>query len=259
MMQQTGPGAVDARTKWVIVPAANPAASLRLFCFASAGHGPAMFRSWLPLVGRDIELGLVHLPGRESRWAEAPLEQLDALVPHLVEALAPAARAPFAVFGHSLGALVAFEVVRGLRARAGVEPRHVIASAHRAPHTPLRHARLAHLAPANFIAEVNARHGGIPPDVAANQELMDLMLPSLRADYKVFEEYQYRDGAPLSCPVTAFGGTRDPHVTREDLDAWRSQTTGPFALRMFDGGHFFVNDHRPLVVSTLVDVLKGRV
>jgi surfactin synthase thioesterase subunit len=257
-MQQTGPGVVDTRTRWVVFPKANPAASIRLFCFASAGHGPAMFRSWLPLVGPDIELGLVHLPGRESRWSETPLERLDAIVGHVADALAVPARTPFAVFGHSLGALVAFEVVRRLRALGGPEPRHVIASAHRAPQTPLRHARLSHLPPAAFIAEVNARHGGIPPEVAANQELMDLMLPSLRADYRVFEDYEYREDAPLACPLTVFGGTRDPHITPEDLEAWRAQTTGPFALRMFEGGHFFVNDARPLAVSAVVDVLKGR-
>lgn len=217
-----------------------------------------MFRPWLPLVGSDVELALAHLPGRESRWGEPALQSLDQVVAPLVDAMADQVRRPFALFGHSLGALVAFEVARALRFRFGVEPRHFIASAHRAPHTPLRHARLAHLPDGEFVAEVNARHGGIPEAVASNKELMDLMLPSLRADYRVFEDYLYREQPPLSCPITAFGGLADPHVTPEDIAAWQVQTTGPFTRQMFDGGHFFVNDLRSQAVSAVMDALRGR-
>ncbi len=250
----------DPRPKWLVVPKPNPAASVRLLCFASAGHGPSMFRNWSHLTGPDLELMIAQLPGRESRWNEPPFVSLTDLVPALATAVTPWLDRPFAMFGHSLGALVAFELARRVRADRGVGPIRLFASAHRAPQLPNRHPRISHLTDREFIAQVNGRHGGIPDAVASNQELMDLMLPSLRADYRVFEDYQYTEQEPLSCPITAFGGTGDVYVTADDLQPWGRQTAGEFRLCMLDGGHFFVNDLRDTVVSIVVDeIARARV
>lgn len=215
-----------------------------------------MFRTWQPLLPPDIELSMAHLPGRESRWGEPPLSDLSAIASALSEALT-VDRRPFALFGHSLGALVAFEVLRHVRRTTGLEPVRFFPSAHRGPDLPLRHPKIAGLSDRAFVEEVNARHGGIPPEVADNQELMDLMVPSLKADYRLFEEYQHVPERPLACPISAFGGTQDPYLSEADLRAWRGLTTGPFVLRMIEGGHFFVNDRRSSVVATVVDELKG--
>ena len=228
---------------------------LRLICFASAGHGPAMFRPWLPLLPPQIEIAIAHLPGRESRWNEPPLSRMADAADALAAALRPLLDRPFAMFGHSLGALAAYEVAHRVAA-AGHVPQHLFASAHRAPQLLNRHPRLSHLADRDFAREVNARHGGIPDAVAENRELMELMLPSLRADYRIFEDYAYVDRPRLACPITALAGTDDSHVLLEDMEPWRSQTTESFQLRTFNGGHFFVNDRRNDVVATILQDLQ---
>ncbi|MCC7416111.1 MAG: thioesterase [Acidobacteria bacterium] len=248
--------AAGARSKWLVWPRPNPTSSLRLFCFASAGHGPSMFRSWPVLVGPDVELGIIQLPGRESRWSEAPLSSLGALVPPLCDALAPHLDRRFAFFGHSLGALVAFETARHLRRTRNLSPALVFASAHRAPQLPNRHPRISDLPREEFVAAVNARHGGIPEAVSRNRELLDLMLPSLTADYRMFEDFRYVADAPLPCPIAALGGTEDVYVGRAELEPWAVQTGAAFTLHILAGGHFFVNDSREQVVSIVLDQLQ---
>lgn len=257
-MHSLGSGVpAGSRTKWLVTPKPDAAAGVRLVCFPSAGHGPAMFRSWLPLLPTDVELSIAHLPGRESRWNEPSMNRIEEVAPALAEAIAAEPQRRFALFGHSLGALVAFGVARRLRATHGLEPIQFFASAHRGPQLPLRYPKIAGMDDRSFVHEVNARHGGIPPEVADNRELMELMVPSLKADYRLFEEYAHVDEPPLECPLSAFGGTQDRYVTEPDLQAWREQTSGTFRLRMIDGGHFFVNELRPSVVASVVSDLKG--
>jgi len=246
--------AADA-DKWLVCPRRNPAARVSLVCFASAGHGPSMFRSWSPLLPAEIELSIAQLPGREARWNEKAAMNVADVLPGLLGAVGSLPARPLVLFGHSLGAMIAFELARALRSATGAEPHHLFVSAHRAAQLPNRHSRISDLDDAEFVAAVNGRHGGVPPDVAANKELMDLMLPSLKADYRIFEDYRFAATPPLACPVTAFGGTADEYISQSELESWREQTSGAFSLRMFDGGHFFVNDLRPRVVATIVQGL----
>nr|ASV47142.1 microcystin synthetase-associated thioesterase [uncultured bacterium] len=248
---QVAPGAAG---NWFVYPRRNPTATLQLICFASAGHGPAMFRPWVALLPPHVELAIAHLPGRESRWNEPPLTRMADVADLLTAALVPGLDRPFALFGHSLGALAAFEVAQRLVSR-GIVPVHVFASAHRAPQRPNRHPRVSDLPDREFAAQVNARHGGIPEAVAQNRELMELMLPSLRADYRIFEDYVYVDRPPLPCPLTAFAGRADSHVCQDDVEPWRAQTAGPFTFQVFEGGHFFINDRRSDVVATILQAL----
>lgn len=258
MQQVSGRSAPVEHANWLVVPRRQPAA-LRLVCFPSAGHGPAMFRPWLPLLPPDIELVIAHLPGRESRWSEPALTRIADVVTALEQAIRTHVKPPYVFYGHSLGALIAYEVARRLDSSEAARPQHLFASAHRAPQRPNRHPRLSELSDAAFLGEVNRRHGGIPESVAANRELMDLMLPSLRADYRVFEDYAHGVAMPISSPVTALFGSADTHVTREDVEPWRDVTTGAFELREFAGGHFFVNDLRTDVVATVLQTLQRAV
>lgn len=218
----------------------DPRARLRLFCFPYAGGGAAVYRSWSTLLPAEIQLAPVTLRGRGSRFTEAPLERLDEVTESLAEELAPYLDMPFAFFGHSMGALIAYELTRLLRGRGGPLPEHLLVSGRRAPQVPSDRPDL-HTLPEPDLKEELRRLDGTPEEIIASPELMELFLPILRADFSVCETYRYREEAPLDCPVSAFGGLEDRDVAREHVEAWRTQARGPFRVRMFPGGHFFLN------------------
>jgi medium-chain acyl-[acyl-carrier-protein] hydrolase len=227
--------------KWFYIPRPNPHSKLRLFCFPYAGAGAMVFRDWCLHVPRDVEILALQAPGRESRFREAPLTQLDSLVDELV-AVMPTDK-PFAFFGHSLGALVAFELVRRLRQTHGRLPQHLFVSARNAPQTKALTETYYNL-PDNEFAEKVTLLGGMDDLILQNKEMMSLILPILRADFQMNETYEYRAEPPLTCPISAFHGTEDSIMTYELLDAWRTQTASDFRLRTLEDGHFFINTAR---------------
>lgn len=232
-------------------PRPNESATARLFCFPYAGLGASVFRPWTPAFPASVELILMQPPGREARWGEKAFLEVPALADAATAAIAPHLGAPFAFFGHSLGALVSFEVARRLRRQRQPQPSHLFVSAHRAPQLPNPHPELRHLKDREFIDQICTQYGGIPQAVLDAPELVELMLPCLRADFSVFETYRYTDEAPLACPVTAFGGKSDRRVTESEVSAWRVQTTGEFRFEMFEGGHFFFQDRRDEVLNSI--------
>ena len=236
---------------WIVRPRPTPSAGVRLFCFPYAGLGVSVFRPWPAFLPQNIELVLMQPPGRESRWGEKPFLGVPALADAATTAMLPYLDVPFAFFGHSLGALVAFEVVRRLRRGGQPQPSHLFASAHRAPQLPNPHPELRGLPDREFIDQICSQYGGIPKAVLDAPELVELMLPCLRADFTVFETYRYSDDAPLGCSLTAFGGTSDRRVSEPEVAAWRTQTTGEFRFQMFDGGHFFFQDRRDDVLNSV--------
>jgi medium-chain acyl-[acyl-carrier-protein] hydrolase len=229
-----------ARSLWFIPgrPGVDP--SLRLFCFPYAGGGAVIYRRWAESLPRSVEVLAVQPPGRGNRIREAPLLRVSAIVEALAAEVVPYLDRPFAFFGHSLGALVAFELARRLRRERGVEPARLFVSGRRAPHVPGDEPVTHDLPATEFIAELR-RLNGTPPEVLEHEELMELMIPLLRADFEVCETYKFEPGPPLTCPVTAFGGIEDRDVTREYIAAWREHTTGPFLMRMLPGDHFFIH------------------
>jgi medium-chain acyl-[acyl-carrier-protein] hydrolase len=187
---------------------------------------------------------------------ETPFTQLSPLVQALAQALAPLLDKPFAFFGHSLGALVSFELARQLRRQSGVQPVRLFVSAARAPQIPSR-SRPIHAVPeSEFLIELR-RINGIPGKVLGNAELMQIMLPVLRADFAVYETYVHSTEHPLDCFISSFGGAQDHRVSRGDLEAWRDQTSASFSLRMFPGDHFFLNTTQPLLLQILSQELRG--
>jgi surfactin synthase thioesterase subunit len=245
-----------ARDPWL--PALRPASSApRLFCLPYAGGGASMFAPWPVAAAGRLDICPVHLPGRESRITETAFTNVDALVAAFVDRLVPHLDHPYAFFGHSMGALIAFETTRELRRRALPPPIRIVASAFRGPHLPERFPDRRALGDDAFIAELR-RLAGTPDEVVADEEMMALLLPGLRADVTLCETYVHRDEDPLDVPLTVFGGAEDARVSREELEGWRRHTRAGMDLQLFPGHHFFLKSSRAAVVAAIADRLSPR-
>jgi medium-chain acyl-[acyl-carrier-protein] hydrolase len=226
-------------------PNVATSAAPRLFCFPHAGGGagqPLALSGWTAVP--------VRLPGRESRLAEAPFERMGPLVAALAGQIDGYLDQPFAFFGHSMGAVVAFELARELRRRSRPLPRVLIASGARAPQFRRHHVPPPALSREAFVEELR-RLEGIPAEVLGDAALMRALLPALETDAALFRNYIYTEASPLPIPVRAYGGRDDPNVRREHLDGWREQTTASFAVRVFPGGHFYPTTARELFLEAL--------
>jgi medium-chain acyl-[acyl-carrier-protein] hydrolase len=241
---------------WVIRSGSNSQARLRLFCFPYAGGGPSIFRTWSSYLPQSIEVCRIHLPGRENRLRELPFGQLSSLVEVLAPVLKPYLSVPYAFFGHSVGALVAFELARQLYKRYGLEPAHIFVSGRRAPQIPDPDPPLHQLPDDEFLEELGRRYDGIPKAVRQDPELMEVLRPVLRADITMNETYRYTDETRLACPISCFGSLQDPSTTLEELAAWRDQTTGRFRLRTLLGTHFFLNTARHDLLRAISEDLQ---
>ena len=199
----------------------------------------------------------MQLPGRETRMVEPPFDRLEPLLNGVIAAFAEEWRHPFALFGHSMGALIAFELTRELRRRGMPMPRGLILSGRCAPRYRDPARPLYALPDAGFIEQLREL-GGTPEEVLASAELRELYFPILRADFAVCERFRYRTEAPLDIPLTVFGGSRDKEHPPELLDEWRRETTASFALHMFPGDHFFIRTAREAVLATLERELTAR-
>jgi medium-chain acyl-[acyl-carrier-protein] hydrolase len=240
---------------WV-VRHGDPAAPMRLFCFPFAGGGASVFRGWrLP----GVEVCAIQLPGRESRLHETPFDRLPALVDALAVATRPWRDRRFAFFGHSLGAIVAFELARALRRRGEPLPHHLVVSGCSAPHLvdAVREVPPMSSLPDRVLRERLRRFGGTPDAVLEHPELMELLLPVLRADLALRDGYACAAEAPLRVPVTAFGGRHDAEVPVADVAAWHVHTSAGFAARTFAGGHFFVRTAADEVVAAVAATLAS--
>lgn len=241
---------------WLPYYCAKPRARLRLFCFPYAGAGASIYRSWVDMMPADIELCPIQLLGRESRLLYEPARHVTQIVQDVTIALQPYFDKPYAFFGHSMGALISFELARHLRRLYGTEPAYLFMSARPAPHLertePFRHT----LSEDAFIEELR-RLNGTSEEVLNNPELLSLVLPILRADFSVCETYTYQDEDPFNCPITVYGGLQDRPISRAALSAWTRQTRRAFTLRYCPGDHFFINTAKSLIIQTMLqDIFK---
>ena len=235
---------------WLMRPQPNPKAALRLFCLPYAGGGASVFRRWADKLPSNIEVCALQLPGRESRLREAPFDRISPLVEAAAPALREALDRPFAFFGHSLGASVSFELARWFRRHYGLSPVALFISGRQAPQLPETDPDIHELPDAEFIEELRSLNG-TPPQVLDHPELMELVLPMLRADFAMCKEYAYVQEAPLDCPFYVFGGHDDKDVPRDYLEAWREHTSASFTLRMLPGDHFFIQTAETLLLEIL--------
>jgi medium-chain acyl-[acyl-carrier-protein] hydrolase len=243
-------GTTHSTDRWFERYPSTAALRLRLVCLPYAGGGPGIYSSWSALLPQSVELGSVLLPGRGMHVKEAPVTSIAPLVQQLSDSLASYLDVPLALFGHSMGALLAFELARELRRRGWTQPVILLVSGHAAPQLPPLAEPIHDLPDSEFVQHIRDFEG-TPDEVLQHVELMQIVLPILRADFSMLEAYQYVDEGPLSCAVSAFGGWQDSSLQQEQLEAWRQQTLGPFRLRMFQGGHFYLNQARPALLQAI--------
>lgn len=242
--------------EWLRRLARNESPAFRLICAPSAGAGTGPFARWNELLP-EAEVHAVQLPAREMRSREAPARSIGDVADAVKDALQGLPPCPTAIFGHSMGALIAFEVARRLDGAAA--PLALLVSARRAPCLPERHLPIAHLPRHEFIGATQTRYGGIPDIVLRDPELLDLFIPVLQADMAMVEGYEYRPEPSLGCPIFVYGGAQDQTATVDELEAWNSTTKGTVAVRMFPGGHFFNEALKHQVIDALRRDIGGLV
>ncbi len=235
--------------EWVVRYRPNEQARLRLFCFPYAGGGASIFRPWIDILPSEVEVCSIQLPGREYRIDSPAYMRIAPLEEALAEAVSPYLDRPFAFFGHSMGALVSFELARLLRKKYKKYPEHLFLAAYRAPQLPNPNIKIYHLPSEVF--KVVLRSEGIAEMVLQNEELMQAMLPTLRADFELCDTYEYAEESPLTCPFSLFGGLEDVRISRNDLELWPQHSSVGCSLTMLSGSHFFLHSSQDQLLAAI--------
>lgn len=226
-----------------------------LYCLPHAGAGASVYRSWVGALP-GIAVVPVQLPAREGRFQDEPYERMAALVGDLAEVVLAQGR-PFALYGHSFGALVAFELLRELRRRGGPDPLHFFVSGFVAPHTRFDDDEPVMGMSEPQLVGLLRDLGGTPEWLLSDPAAVRMLLPAVRADFCVKETYEYYDEPPLTVPITAFASTADPRVREDRIACWREQTLGEFRLHTFTGGHFAVFEQSAATHRHIALALRG--
>ncbi|MGW6491653.1 thioesterase II family protein [Streptomyces sp. NPDC055056] len=231
-------------------------AEATLACLPHAGGAPTFFRDWPPLLGPSLDVVAVCYPGRQDRFDEPCITDMTVMAGEVAAALAPlAACGPLALFGHSMGAAVAYETARLLRSRHGVRPAHLFVSGLVPPHRILPGTR--HLKSDAALAADLLEQGGTDVQVLADEELRALVMPAVRADYRLIETYRHSSaGGPLDIPITAYYGQDDARTAPAAMPGWRHHTQAPTETRSFPGGHFYLQQHRRDLITHIRDRLS---
>ncbi|AEH09984.1 MULTISPECIES: thioesterase II family protein [Protofrankia] len=259
-----GTGSGTGADLWIrrFHPVADPAR--RLVCFPHAGGSAPFF---FPLSQelsapagpgrRGVDVLAVQYPGRQDRLGEPAVTSIAGLAEGIATALRPWAGEPLTFFGHSMGAVVAFEVALRLRARGQDGPVRLIASGRRAPSRYRQRQDVHGRDDAGIVAELR-QLAGTDPRLLGDEEILRMILPAIRADYTAVETYRSEPGAVLPCPVTVFTGDADPQVTLDEAQAWREHTIAGFDLRVFPGGHFYLAEDPGPVIAAIRAELAAR-
>jgi surfactin synthase thioesterase subunit len=228
----------DPAAGWLRWIEPRPYARLTLLCLPHAGGGASSFKAWGRDAPPEIDVCAVQLPGRENRTNASPLTDIDVLLDALLAALQPHLGRPYAIYGHSLGALIGFELVRRLRRQRRRLPVGLFVGSRRAPQLPSPVPTI-HRMPDEVLVQWLKRAAGTADLLLTNERWLRFYLPALRADLSLSEGYRYTPEAPLPCPIFAFGGSDDAVLAHHELDAWRVQTRDTFRLSLYPGGHLF--------------------
>ncbi len=233
----------------------DPTARFRVLCLPYAGGGSAEFRQWQPRVPAGVQIVPLALPGREHRLSESAFTSMDPLISALASALPPWLDRPWALVGFSMGSWVGLALIAELQRRGLSLPSHFFACARRAPNQPDRLPPLHPLPEDAFLAALQARYSAIPAQLLASRELLDLFLPTLRADFRLLETWVPASPVALPVPISAWYGEADRTLFRHELEAWAAYTTHPLAVRSFPGGHFFLRDARDEMLGAILETL----
>lgn len=245
------------KAAWVQRFSPRPACELRLICFHHAGVGAAVYRPWALQMPAEVEVCAIELPGRGSRLREAPLDSVQKIVTELLQGLQPELDRPFVFFGHSMGAVLAFEAAIALAAAGHAVPDHLFVSGRRPPCVPDPWPPLSELPDADFVAEVNRRYGGIRPELLQHPDVMELLLPALRADIRALDRHPAQAVQHiLPCPITALGGDADAMTPASHLEAWRPLTAAGFTAKLYRGDHFYLDARRGEVLADIAAALR---
>jgi medium-chain acyl-[acyl-carrier-protein] hydrolase len=232
--------------------------SLNLFIFHYSGGTASQFRPWSNWLDSLIDPIGIQLPGRENRFGEPLFFEAKDAIESLIEVFPKNMNTPFIVFGHSMGATLAFEFVRALREKNFNLPEHLIISGRAAPHIPSCHKPIYHLNKEEFLEEL-IKYNGMPKEVLNSPELLDLFIPIVQADFSISDTYQYSPESLLSFPITAFGGINDSYVLEEDLRVWGLHTESIFKHYMFEGDHFFLIKDSCLRVVDKINTIASEI
>lgn len=231
-------------------------ARMRLLCFPYAGGAAHVYADWRQAIPQQVLLQVVQYPGRGARFREPPLGRIDQMALGVLQALQQDADPrPLVFFGHSMGALVAFETVRLMR-RGGMRlPVKLLLSGYTAPNHRLPRPPIHALSDADFRARLR-EYEGTPVEVLEHPELLDLLLPMVRADFAAVETYVHQPEGALPCPITAFGGREDDMIPESAIAGWADHTRGGFSMHMHDGGHFFIHTARDALLAQVAAELE---
>jgi medium-chain acyl-[acyl-carrier-protein] hydrolase len=240
---------------WILRPKPNENADLRLFCIPHAGGSGMVFRTWPQDMPDFVQVFAIELPARGRRISELPYSNLKLLVDEIAESMQPYIDRPFALFGHSFGALVGFEVARELHNHNGVPPIHLCISGAKAPEF-LSNGPKIHKQPDAILINYVRSLGGTSEIVLENEEMISAVMPALRADLKMSETYIYSNSTQLDNPILVLAGESDPKVDRGSLQTWAKHTTAGFKMKLFPGNHFYLYEAQAQVLQFLGQALE---
>ncbi|WP_353931560.1 thioesterase II family protein [Okeanomitos corallinicola TIOX110] len=240
---------------WITRPQPNPHAKMRLFCLPYAGGSAVIFRTWLKNLPPTIEVCPIEIPGRGRQMILPPHTKMPSLVAEIAKNIIPFLDKPFAIFGHSMGGQVSFELARLLRSDYQLKPIHLFISGRKAPQINSTKRKIYNLPDQEFWQEVN-KLNGTPNEVIENAEMIEIFLPILRADFTVLETHIHTNQQPFDFPISVFGGLQDTEVPTYQLEAWREHTTANFSLQMLEGDHFFLRSNEKLLLSKISQQLR---
>lgn len=247
-----------ASNKWFITFKQQKNAYMRIFCFHYGGGSASIFRKWSKDILEEAELVAIQLPGREERFSEPLVNNISQVIDNLILNFKQYSDKPFILFGHSIGALIAFEFARILEKRKLVQTKHLIVSGTKAPQIPLKKQPIHNLPKAQFITELK-KYNGIPDYIIEDDELISTFIPTIRADFSISETYNYLSAKLLSCPITALGGLNDNSFDSKDLIKWQKQTSNSFTHKFLPGDHFFINTSYKEVINIINQALYNEI